>query len=274
MDHTRYGVFALTILWLCCLPPPATGESLPLWEIGAGMITLARPDYPGADEESLFVLPFPYVVYRGDLIRADDRGIKGLLFDSERFELDISGGGSLPVNSEDNSAREGMPDLDPAFELGPEVTYKMVNTAKNRFTAELKWRGLVSVDFFDMRYQGWVLNPELRWEHRFSEHIEWGASLESLYGNQGYHAFFFDVDRKFATADRPAYRSRRGYSGTQAAVFLYLRPSRDWRMRWQLTYMDLSSVAYDDSPLYKQDYGLYFSFYISRILFKSSRLVQ
>ena len=36
----------------------------------------------------------------------------GLLFEDRRLELNVSIGGYIPVDSEDNPQREGMPDLD------------------------------------------------------------------------------------------------------------------------------------------------------------------
>jgi len=92
-------IFALTGL-LSALPLQA--DPKPLWELGIGTVMLHRPDYLGANEESFYLLPFPSIVYRGDFIKADDDGIQGLFFSNERLELDISGGGSLPVNSTRN----------------------------------------------------------------------------------------------------------------------------------------------------------------------------
>ena len=142
-------IFALTGL-LSALPLQA--DPKPLWELGIGTVMLHRPDYLGANEESFYLLPFPSIVYRGDFIKADDDGIQGLFFSNERLELDISGGGSLPVNSEDNSAREGMDDLDPAFELGPSITYKFTLDSPHRVTGEFKSRALISVGDSGMNY--------------------------------------------------------------------------------------------------------------------------
>ena len=263
-------IFALTGL-LSALPLQA--DPKPLWELGIGTVMLHRPDYLGANEESFYLLPFPSIVYRGDFIKADDDGIQGLFFSNERLELDISGGGPLPVNSEDNSAREGMDDLDPAFELGPSITYKFTLDSPHRVTGEFKSRALISVGDSGMNYEGWVLNPELRWEFRQTEALRWGASLEALYGSDDYHGFFHNVTPEFATPTRAVYEAEAGYGGTALAGFVRWRFRKDWNLYTALTYYNLDNVSFDDGPLFRQNYGIYLSFALSRTLFKSQTLV-
>ncbi len=251
----------------------ASGTAKPLWEFGLGGIILHRPDYLGADEATTYLLPFPAIIYRGDWLTADDDGIHGRIFDSERWELDISGGGSLPVNSEDNSAREGMDDLDPAFELGPSLTYKWTLDSPHEVTTHLNTRALISVGDSGMNYEGWVFNPELRWEYQQLAPLRWGATVEALYGNAGYHGFFHNVPAEFANAERPRYSAGAGYGGTAIAGFLRWQPKRDWKVYTALTYHHLSGVSFADSPLFRQKYGIYLSFGVTRTLFKSRRLV-
>lgn len=234
---------------------------------------LHRPDYLGADEESFYILPFPSVIFRGEILKADDDGIQGLFFRSDRWELDISGGGSLPVNSEDNSAREGMEDLDPAFELGPSITYKFTRKSPHKVTAEFKTRALISVGDSGMHYEGWVANPELRWEFQQRPGLRWGTSLEALYGSADYHGFFHNVAPEFATADRPVYEADAGYGGTALAGFVRWQPAPNWNLYSALTYHHLDKVSFDDGPLFRQKYGIYLSFALSRTLIKSKTLV-
>ena len=273
--------YSLILLWLA-LPlltsalahSDALTQPKPLWELGLGVVSLHRPDYVGADEETLYVLPFPAIIYRGDWLKADDDGIQGLLFNSERWEFDISGGGSLPVNSEDNSAREGMDDLDPAFELGPALTYKWTLESPHRITSHVKMRALISIGDSGMRYQGWVLNPELRWEFQQSAPLRWGATLEALYGSADYHGFFHNVTAEFATPQRPAYNADAGYGGTALAGFVRWRPNADWTLFSGVTYHHLGGVSFDDGPLFRQKYGVYLNFGFSKTLFRSRTLVR
>jgi outer membrane protein len=41
----------------------------PLWELGLGVAALRLPDYRGSDQSSTYLLPLPYVVYRGEWLR-------------------------------------------------------------------------------------------------------------------------------------------------------------------------------------------------------------
>ncbi len=56
------------LLVLCILLPQSAGsEEKPLWELGIGTGILRMPDYRGSDESRWYLLPYPYVIYRGHL---------------------------------------------------------------------------------------------------------------------------------------------------------------------------------------------------------------
>jgi hypothetical protein len=93
----------------------ARAEQLPLWEAGVGVTVLSFPDYRGSNERRPWVLPFPYLVYRGEFLKADERRMRGLFFKTDRVELDVSVNATVPVKSSENEARRGMPDLDPTL---------------------------------------------------------------------------------------------------------------------------------------------------------------
>ena len=111
--------FLLAALLLAALAPSARAEPKPKWELGAGATVLRLPDYRGSDESRGYVYPLPYFVYRGEFLRLDREGLRGVLIESDRVEFDLSLFGSLPVDSSKNLARAGMPDLDPVLEIGP-----------------------------------------------------------------------------------------------------------------------------------------------------------
>ena len=70
--------------------------SAPLWEVGIGAAVLNLPDYRGSDESRTYLLPLPYVVYRGDWLRADRDGARALLAKVERVKVDVSVAASAP----------------------------------------------------------------------------------------------------------------------------------------------------------------------------------
>jgi MipA family protein len=117
---TCLGLTCTVIFYACSV---ACAQKLLLWEAGLGVAPITFPDYRGADEQSNFVLPLPYFVYRGERLKVDRNGPRGILFDTKRLQLDLSLNASIPVESDDNEARRGMPDIDPTLEIGPVLKY-------------------------------------------------------------------------------------------------------------------------------------------------------
>ena len=71
----------------------------------AALPALRIPDYRGSEEVRNYVFPIPWVVYRGEIFRADREGVRARFFDSERVELRVGIGGSVPVDSDRNQPR-------------------------------------------------------------------------------------------------------------------------------------------------------------------------
>src|SRR3990170_5031541 len=104
---------------LTCVTGTSIAGEKPLWEFGFGFFALTSPDYRGSDESRGYLLPLPYIIYRGDFLKIDRSGIYGRLFETDRVHLDLSADAGVPVDSSKNSARQGMPSLDMVFEVGP-----------------------------------------------------------------------------------------------------------------------------------------------------------
>ena len=64
---------------------PSRAEQ-PLWEAGLGIGTLRLPHYRGSDQSHTWVLPVPYVVYRGRIFKADREGARAVLLDADRLD--------------------------------------------------------------------------------------------------------------------------------------------------------------------------------------------
>jgi hypothetical protein len=47
------------------------------------------------------------------------KACNGILFQPERMQMNLSADGGVPVKSDRNSARRGMPNLDPTLQIGP-----------------------------------------------------------------------------------------------------------------------------------------------------------
>lgn len=227
-------------------------EEKPLWELGAGVGVLSFPAYRGSDERRLFVLPVPYVVYRGDILKADRRGVRAQLFDSDRVELNLSLAASPPVSSDDVDVRAGMPDLKPTVEIGPSLNVKLWQTAAadSRLYLRLPVRAGVTVEG-SPRSTGWLFTPQLNLDIDAPLGFHgWTLGLLAgpLYGDRRQHEYFYGVDPRYATATRPAYEAKGGYAGMQALAAVWKRyPS--WWVGGFVRYDTLGGAVFADSPL-------------------------
>lgn len=168
------GIIAV-LLGLAAFPASAadgaTSAGLPLWELGIGAAAYRQGNYPGSDVSSTTGFPFPYVIYRGDWLRID-HSLQGILYETRVAKIDFSAGGTSVVNSDESDARSGMPDLDPTFEVGPELSLLLTDPARpDSIWGRVAVRTAVSVDTgdWDFKQQGWVLDTRLRYEGFFDD---------------------------------------------------------------------------------------------------------
>ncbi|HEU5338913.1 MAG TPA: MipA/OmpV family protein [Sulfuricaulis sp.] len=243
----------LTLLTLCLVAPGARAGELPLWEVGLGVAGVSLPDYRGSDEQRTYLLPLPYVNYRGKFLQIDREGARGKLFSSDRLRLELSVSAGPPARSDDNLARRGMPDIDPTVEMGPllEITLSRDSFHDQSWSIRLPWRIVVATDLAHYDEIGWVFAPNLHFEMRKGG-WELGAAAGPLYASEKYHDYFYEVTPDFATPTRPAYDATSGYSGSR----LTITASRRFQSFWVgafARYDQLSPAAFDDSPLVKKN---------------------
>lgn len=248
----------------------------PLWELGVGAAALSMPDYRGSDEQGAYFFPIPYVIYRGEVLKVDREKIRGLLFKTERLELDLSLNGSVPVRSKDNGAREGMPNLDPTIELGPQLKVRIFDSEKYRFELQLPWRGVVAIDGGGVRSVGWLANPMLNLDIKDTGPDKgWnlGISGGPLWADARYHDYFYGVDAAYATPQRPAYQASGGYSGTQFTVAMSKRYQKMWLGAF-VRANDLHGTAFEDSPLLRDKTSYMAGFGVSWVFAQSEQKVM
>jgi outer membrane scaffolding protein for murein synthesis (MipA/OmpV family) len=251
---TRLGCAVLGLAGLLAVPA-VHAEQRPLWEIGAGATLLALPDYRGSDQRDNYLLPLPYFTYRGKILKADRNGVRGLLFESERVQLNLSLNATLPVSNEDNPARSGMPSLKPSVEFGPILNMNLWRSAdhKTRLNLRAPLRSAFTLEA-SPRQIGWLFSPGLNLEVRDPAGYggwNFGLLASALVHSRRNNAYFYSVAPGEATAARPAYDAPGGYAGAQFTLTLSKRFPRYW-VGGFLRYDTVAGAVFADSPLVKQ----------------------
>lgn len=231
-------------------------QTLPRWEAGLGLGILSLPFYRGAAGGRTYIVPLPYFQYRGEHLRVDEEGIRGYLFRSERAKLNFSIAGGIPVPSDGNSARRGMPALNPTVEIGPSLELLLWNAVARDRALWLKFpvRAALSVGWGNIHHQGWIFAPYLEYGmNRGNPAQPWTINLSvgPQFADRVYHDYFYEVAPSYATAARPEYHPGAGYSGSRLTLSL----QKKWNTYWLGAFArfdSLQGAAFSDSPLMQQ----------------------
>jgi outer membrane protein len=249
----------------------------PLWEAGIGVATMTLPDYRGSDEGKTYAFPVPYVAYNGENFRIDRRGAHGDIAQKGNVWLDVSINLGPPADSAHNTARRGMPDLEPTIEVGPSL--RVLWLANDRLdrtvTLYLPLRAVVATDFSHADSIGWLFAPHLTYDHlRFGPGGGWNvsASFGPLYASEDFHDYYYEVQPQFATAARPAFNAEGGYSGARTTLTLSKRFKEYWVGAFA-RYDSLRGAAFEDSPLVRTNHSFMAGIAVSWIFARSAETV-
>ncbi len=248
----------------------ADDAGLPLWEVGFGAGALSLPHYRGSDQSHQWLLPVPYVVYRGRLLRADRDGARAVLLSGERVEFDLSVSASAPARSRDNRARSGMQDLAPTLEAGPNLKMRLAEGAGWQLDLRLPVHAVFTVNR-DARSIGWTAQPALNLDRQFGG---WNLGLQGgpLFGSRAYHGYFYGVSPSDATADRPAYSARGGFAGWRLTAAASHRFGPYWLGAF-VRADSLQGAVFEDSPLVRRRQHLSAGLALSRVFGVSNERV-
>jgi outer membrane scaffolding protein for murein synthesis (MipA/OmpV family) len=249
---------------------PALADA-PLWELGAGAAALQVPHYRGSDQAYRWLLPVPYVVLRGKVLRADREGTRAVLFETARSHLDLSADASPPARSRDNPARAGMPDLAATVEIGPKFNLVLGRGDGWKLDLRLPLRAAFALDG-GLQPLGWTLAPVLHLDLRTQG---WGLAFSGgpLAAGRRYHQHFYGVAPAYATAARPAYAAAGGAAGWALSASA-ARRFGPWWLAGYLRHDALDGASFRDSPLVTQPRQLTLGVALSRVLWTSTTRVS
>ncbi|MEJ2398418.1 MAG: MipA/OmpV family protein [Gammaproteobacteria bacterium] len=264
----RYFSLAWLVVASFTVTPASARDTTAHWDLGIGIGGLSIPHYRGSDQRQDYVAPIPYVRYEGKRLKIDREGGRFYLYKGDNVQLDLSTSIAFPVDSHDDRARQGMPDLHPVFELGPRAQYVLyTNPAGNlQWRLALPVRLAIATNIRHTRSIGLVFSPYL--QLRYLRQWDTAMSAGPIFASETYHDYYYQVDPQYATATRPAYDAKGGYSG----IRLTLSASRRFRHRYWLglflRYDRFDGAIFADSPLVKQNHsfmaGLAFAWILSQ----------
>jgi MipA family protein len=253
----RIFLLLLTLLPLEAMAQDASPEAQSLYELGAGFGAAWFPHYPGSDQERLFALPFPYFIYRGQILRSNrNEGTRARFLRGRDYELSLSAGGAFPVSSENNVAREGMPDLGWIVEIGPKFRLELMefpDQGKLRFGIAAR-SVLTAPATWTIEHHGTVLEVELNYNRpRFIfDKLDLRTEVSSRWATEGYQSYLYEVPAQYVRPGRARYSASPGYLYSSLGVGVgYRTRDEDHHVVVFGTVDSLSGAANAGSPLVK-----------------------
>jgi len=232
-----------------------TAATKPLWELGLFNGVAHLPLYRGSATYRTYALPLPYLIYRGDVFQSDRDGVRGIFYRSDYLETSLSVFGNPPAR-EDNSARDGMGDLDAIVEIGPALKWFFLGHAPHQYLyLSPAFRGVASVgipDNIDFKYQGWRFLINLIYQNDAvlgNRHWGMGLNLGIDFADRRYNGYFYDVSHRESAPGRPAYRADGGYGGMMLSGNLIYRINHRFSVAVYGRWDGLAGAVYQNSPL-------------------------
>jgi len=252
----------VTVFFLLMTLVPCTGaepvsekEKLPLYEYGVVGLATQLPHYRGSDEYSTYAFPLPYFVYRGEKIKANRDGVRGIFWRNAHFQTDISLSGNPPV-SDDNDARYGMGELDGLVEIGPALRYYFYDYGE-RESFFLQWNIRAGFSFgfdsgLDVSYQGLISDCSLVYRNASlfrDQNIRFSMKTGPQFSDSELHSYFYEVSEQYVTATRGQYTAEAGYGGWQVSGSILKELTPKFWLSFYGRYINSSGAAFEDSPL-------------------------
>ncbi len=231
----------------------------PLWEVRLFGGVASIPHYNGSDETSVYAVPLPYLLYRGETIQADSTGIRAIFFEKGSFLSEFSFSGSPPVN-EDNKARTGMTELGPILEIGPSLKYYFTDKYSNYLVfMDFSIRNVLEADLDNLfRIQEKGIHGGIKLAYKYNplyEIADYSIGINGgvEFGNKDYLGFYYNVSKQFETEIRPEYTVESGYAGLYISTYFHKNINDKFKIALYGRITDINNAVFQDSPLVKKN---------------------
>ncbi|XQW84889.1 MipA/OmpV family protein [Thalassotalea piscium] len=253
---TKAGGLFLFLYSICT---QAYAEDDYFLQLGVGAFALSIPDYPGSNEQTEYLVPLPYIYYQDKKISIDRQGITSSLWQKGRFDFDISAAAGVPVKSEKNRARIGMPDIDWTFELGLSAKYfwKGTQRSKNHLFSELFIRKVTATDFATLDGVGWhsgLATVVERTSTFFKYPTKWSTRFNINFNSGRYLDYYYGVEKQYQTAQRNKFQNNAGFAGVDLSSGVMMKLPSFW-LGGFIKYYSFKQSEQINSPLLTDDDG-------------------
>ena len=253
------SLFAIAIAAATAAMPATADEQrasgVPLWEIGAVGLAVSQQAYPGASERVNRGLALPYLIYRGEILRADRGGAGIRALKTPTFEIDIGLAGSFGADANDIEVRRGMPELGTRVEFGPRLKWHLgAGPGHSRLRAEFPLRSVFDLND-GLAHKGVAFEPRLILEGRAAGGWNYSTSIGALWGNRRLADTFYGVAPVYATAGRAAYVADSGLVAWRLSAEFSRPLSSDLRLFTFARVDSVAGAANEDSPLVQRKAG-------------------
>ncbi len=225
-----------------------------LWEVGGVALGVSQQAYPGSDQQVNRALPLPYVIYRGEWLRADRESAGFRALKTDTFEVDVGLAGSFGASSGALDARRGMRELGTLVELGPRLKWRLAATPEGgRLSAEFPLRAVF--DLSDKAaFRGVSFEPRLVYALQ-SGAWRYGVSAGAVFADTRLAKTFYQVSPAEAIFGRPAYTAEGGLVAWRLGGTLSRSLSRDWSVFGFARLDSVAGAANESSPLVRRTTG-------------------
>ena len=237
---------------------PASITRRPAWEFGVGGGYFSGFDYPASNDENQRFVALPFFIYRTPVFRLGGGGVRAVAIEKPSVKLDLSVGGSLNASSDGDGVREGMPDLDFLFEIGPQLEVRLFDRSpasggrlQGRFTSEL--RAVFATDFKGVDSQGFVaeFGVGVNYRNFRASGLDLISAIDITFADEKLQDYFYQVDPEFVTTSRDAFDAKGGYLETSLFAGIGIRPLRDVRVFTGVFAGLYDGARNQDSPLFE-----------------------
>lgn len=250
-----------SLLLLAAVALPAQAQQLPVFEVGIAGGGGSIPAYPASSQNQWRGLAVPYLIYRGNVFRSDDSGMRARANLADGIELSVSASGGVNAASGDITAREGMPDLDWLGEIGPNLRFILWRgedeDSPSRIVLDTPVRAVFSTDWTSVSFRGITFAPDIAYEHMhlFSRFARLRVAAGVLFGTDRYTSYFYDVEPQYARPGREAYDAQPGYVGARLTVSYRLPLSERISIVVGGRIENFSGSSNAGSPLYRSEWN-------------------